>query len=143
MNAETPTDPLDAAEQHAELRVPRSGAALPKRLVERLSLFLLAPQRAYNRGVIDAIRMLRAEGDRIGQRMTLLEQHLTGEGAAITRLAEDVRSELRELRAEVSDALTEEVLTRGQILDIAQTLQRMEQRVAQLDATLAGERAGD
>lgn len=140
MSAETPIDPLDSAEKHAELRVPASGAALPKRVVERLSLFLLAPQRAYNRGVIDAIRMLRAEGERIGQRVTLLEQRLDAEAEAHA-LAAGVRTELGELHVQVSDGLTEGALTRGQVVDIAQAVQRIEERVAQLDATLPGDRA--
>ena len=143
MNPETGTDPLHSAEQHADLRVQASGAALLRRVVERLALFLIAPQRAYNRGMIDAIRLLRADAQQLGQRVALLEQRLSTEGEEIARLAAGVRSEVSELRVEVSDGLTEEVLTRAQVVDIAQAVQRMEQRVAHLDATIPADHAPD
>lgn len=139
MNSETPIDPLDSAEKHAELRVPASGAALPKRVVERLTLFLIGPQRAYNRGVIDAIRMLRADMARIEGRVVSLEQRMKAEGDEIAGMAAEVRSQVKELHVQVSDGLTEEALTRGQVLDIAEAVQRIEQRVAQLDATRPGD----
>jgi uncharacterized protein (DUF2164 family) len=142
MTSEASIDPLDAAAQHAELRVPVSRAALPKRVVERVILFLVAPQRAYNRGVIDAIRMLRADAEQFAHRVALLEQRLSAD-EEIARVAADVRAEMRELHAQVSEGLTDEALTRAQVVDIAQAVQRMEQRVAHLDATLARDPARD
>lgn len=132
-------DPLDSAEKHADLRVPASGVALPKRVVERLTLFLVGPQRAYNLGVIDAIRMLRADMQRIEGRFALLEQRMTADGEALARLDAEVRSEVKDLHVQVSDGLTEEALTRGQVLDIAQAVHRIEERLAQLDATPPGD----
>jgi hypothetical protein len=134
MTSETPIDPLESAEQHAGLQVPAAGAALPKRVVERLSLFLLGPQRAYNRGVIDAIRLLRADNEQLGERIALFDQRLSADSEAIARLA-GLSAELRDLRAQSSEALTEGALTRGQVVDLAQALQRVEQLMAQLDTT--------
>lgn len=135
MTSETPIDPLESAEQHAGLHVPATGAALTKRVVERLSLFLLGPQRAYNRGVIDAIRLLRADAEHLGERMALFDQRLSADSEAIARLDAGMNTEIREVRAESSEALIEGALTRGQVVDLARALQRVEQLVAQLDTT--------
>ncbi|MGI8809119.1 MAG: hypothetical protein ACR2KK_15015 [Acidimicrobiales bacterium] len=126
MSAETPTDPLSSAAKHAELGLPKS-AALPKRLVERLSRFFLDPQRAYNRGVIDAIRLLRDDDLRLGNRITLQSDD-------IARLTAALRTDLTRVELELADSRTDAALTRGQVIELAKMVQRLESRMAQLDA---------
>ena len=128
-----PVDPLASATEHAELGLPLPGtaSALPKRLVERLSRFFLEPQRAYNRGVIDAIRILRDDNQRLADKVAQ-------QGDDIERLASGLRSELAQAQLDLSEGQTDAALTRGQVVDLARTVQRLESRVAKLDTEPPG-----
>lgn len=136
MNSETPADPLAAAAQHAELSLPPfrlSGASLATRVIERLSRFLIEPQRAYNRGVTDAIRLLRQNDQDLVRRITL-------QGEDYHRVADRLQSDLTELELALADGQTTAGLTTGQVLDLARSFQRLESRMAQLDADLRPEK---
>ena len=127
MSSEIPVDPLSSAAGHAELRLPQSGSPLSKRVLDRLTRFFLEPQRAYNRGVIDAIRILREDDQQLAQRITHVND--TAE-----RLAAGLRSDLTGLQLTVADGQTYASLTRGQVVELARAVQRLEGRMAQIDA---------
>lgn len=129
MNSKMPIDPLSSAIGHAELGLPVSGTSLPKRVVERLTRFFVEPQRAYNRGVIDAIRILRADDQQLAHRITV-------QGEDNDRAAARVRSDFTGLQVELSRGRTEAALTHGQVVELARTVQRLESRMAALDAGL-------
>ena len=74
MNSEMPIDPLSSAAAHAEIGVPTSGSSLPKRVVVRLTRFFVDPQRAFNRGAVDAIQLLRRGQDGLAARLTEAQQ---------------------------------------------------------------------
>jgi len=88
---------------------------LPKRVVERFTRFFIDPQRAYNRGVIDAIRLLREDNQRLELRITLL-------GDDIERLTAADPTQL----AALSETQTDGALIRGMVVDLAKSLQRLE-----------------
>ena len=134
MNSETPIDPLSAAAAHAEIGVPSSGRSLPKRVVMRVTRFVLESQRAYNRGIVDAIQLLREGDRRLDERITVAAQEHDAATAG-------VRSELTGLQLALADQDVTTALTRAQAVDLAQAVQRLEARVAALDAAVASVRA--
>jgi broad-specificity NMP kinase len=121
-----PVDPLAAATAHAELGLPVSTSALPKRLVERLTRFLLEPQRAYNRGVIDAIRLLRADNQ-------VLAQRVIDQGYEVERLTAALRADLDRVEVDLVDDRTGAALTGVQLGELAEVVHRLEARIARLD----------
>ena len=127
MSSEIPVDPLAAAAEHAELRLRRSGSPLSKRVLERLTRFFLEPQRAYNRGVIDAIRILRQDDQQLAQRITHGDE--TAE-----RLTAGLRSDLTQVQVALADGQTDAALTRGQVVELARAVQDLKSRMAQMDA---------
>ncbi|MDQ3898717.1 MAG: class I SAM-dependent methyltransferase, partial [Actinomycetota bacterium] len=133
MNPETPIDPLSSAVEHAELGLPlRSAARLssPKRAVERLTRFLTDRQRAYNRGVVDAIRLLRQRDEQLDHRVDLqADDH--------ERTAAGLRSDLTEVRLAMTETETAAGLTSAQVAELARAVLRLETRMAGLDAALA------
>ena len=112
-------DPLSSAESHVDLGLPGSASAFRRRVVERFTRFFVDPQRAYNRGVIDAIRLLREDNERLELRITLL-------GDDIERLTAALRTDLTQVQLALSDGQTDGALTRGQVVDLAKSLQRLE-----------------
>lgn len=134
MNPEMPTDPLSSAAAHAELGLPLTGASLPKRVVVKLTRFFVERQRAYNRGVIDALRMLSEADRRIEHRVQVREE-------ADDAVAAGLRSELTRLEVAVADGDTVAGLTRAQVVELARAVQRLESRLAELDGALAERRA--
>ena len=134
MNSETPIDPLASAAGHAEIGVPTSGSSLPKRVVVKLTRFFVDPQRAYNRGVVDAIQLLRNADDGLAAKLTQARQDHDATTAGL-------RSELTALELALGDSATFASLTRGQVVELARTVQRVEARLAELDGELAAVRA--
>ncbi len=130
MSAEPPVDPLSSAAEHVDLGLAGPGGSLPKRVVERLTRFFLEPQRAYNRGVIDAIRLLRDDKEQLGHRIAL-------QGDEIHRLTAGIRSDLTRVQMGLADGQTDAALTRGQVVELARMVQDLETRLAQVDAALA------
>jgi len=126
MSPETPVDPLSAATTHAELGLPSSDSGLPKRLVVRLTRFLLEPQRAYNRGVIDAIRLLRTD-------TKVLAQRIIDQGYDVERLTSALRADLDRLELDLVDGQTGSALTDVQVGELARVVLRLEARIARLD----------
>ena len=126
MSSETPVDPLSSAAEHAELRLPRTGSPLFPRVLDRLTRFFLEPQRAYNRGVIDAIRILRQDDRELAERIT--QGNDTAE-----RLTAGLRSDLTQAQLALADGRTDAALTRGQVVELARALQRLESRMAHMD----------
>lgn len=127
MSSEIPVDPLSSAAEHAELRLPRTGSPLVLRLIDRLTRFFLEPQRAYNRGVIDAIRILRQDDQQLAQRIT------QGSDTA-ERLSAGLRSDLTQVQLALADGQTDAALTRGQVVELAKAVQRLESRMAEMDS---------
>ena len=125
MNSEMPVDPLSSAAAHAELGLPASSTA--RRLVQRMTRFFVEPQRAYNRGVVDALRILREDHQRLAE---LLGTH----GEQHDSLSAGLRSDIAQLHNEVSDSQTTTSLIRVQVAELARVMQRLEERVAQVDA---------
>ena len=130
MNSEMPIDPLSSAAEHAEIGVPTSGSSLPKRVVVKLTRFFVDPQRAFNRGVVDAIQLLRHSQHRLAQAQQ--EHDATTAG---------LRSELAGLELALADGATGASLTRGQVVELARAVQRIEARLGELDCELGGVRA--
>jgi hypothetical protein len=125
MNSEMPIDPLSAAAAHAELGLPASSAA--RRLIQRMTRFFVEPQRAYNRGVVDAVRILRDQHRGLAE---LVGTH----AEAHDRLSAGLRADIRELHNEVSDSQTTASLIRVQVAELARAVQRLEERMARVDA---------
>jgi predicted kinase len=130
MKAEKPIDPLSSAAAHAELGLPLSDASLPKRVVVRLTRFFVERQRAYNRGVVDALRVLADADRRLEHRVQVWEE-------ADDAVTAGLRSELTRLELAVADADTVAGLTRVQVVELARAVQHLERRTAELDAALA------
>ncbi len=131
MNSEMPIDPLSSAAAHAEIGVPTSGSSLPKRVVVKLTRFFVDPQRAYNRGVVDAIQLLRHGQDRLEARLTQAQQEHDATIAG-------VRSELTGFEQALGDGATFASLTRGQVVELARAVRHLEARLTGPDAGLAG-----
>lgn len=124
MNSEMPIDPLSSAAAHAELGLPASSAA--RRLVQRMTRFFVEPQRAYNRGVVDAVRIVREDHRQLAE--------LVGaQGEQHDQLSAGLRSEISQLQNEVSDSQTSASLCRVQVAELARALQRLEERMARVD----------
>ena len=134
MNSEMPIDPLSSAAEHAEIGVPTSGSSLPKRVVVKLTRFFVDPQRAFNRGIVDAIQLLRHGQDRLAARLTQAQQEHDATAAGL-------RSELAGLELALADGATGASLTRGQVVELARAVQRIEARLGELDGERAGVRA--
>lgn len=130
MSADVPVDPLSSAEEHVDLGRAAPGGSLPRRVVERVARFFLEPQRAYNRGVIDAIRLLRDDKEQLAHRIAL-------QGDEIQRLTAGIRSDLTRAQIELADGQTDAALTRGQVVELARMVQDLETRLAHVDAALA------
>lgn len=134
MNSEIPIDPLSSAAGHAELRLPASGSPRFRRVLERLTRFFLEPQRAYNRGVIDAIQLLRDDHVK-------LEDRLASRHDAAEHLTAGLRSDLTQVQLALADGQTDAALTRGQVVELAKAVQRLESRMADLDAAVGDGRS--
>ena len=134
MNPEKPIDPLSSAAAHAELGLPLSDASVAKRVVVRLTRFLVERQRAYNRGVVDSLRM-QADADR-----RLEHRVQTGQEAHDAMVA-GLRSELTRLELSVTDSETVAGLTRVQVAELARSVRRLESLTAELDTALAAVRS--
>ena len=133
MTPEMPIDPLSSAVEHAELGLPlRSASRLSsaKRTVERLTRFLTERQRAYNRAVVDAIRLLRDSNEQLGHRVTLQAEDQEQTAAAL-------RSELTKLRLALGEGETATSLNSGQVAELAGAVLRLERRMTELDAAMA------
>lgn len=127
---ENPTDPLSSAATHAALGLPQAAQrSLAKRVVVRLTAFFVEPQRAYNQGVVDAVQILRTGHDHLGDRLAVHEDSSQAEAAA-------TRSDLTRLQLALADNEVVAGLTRGQVGEFAAALQRLEGRIAALDAAL-------
>ena len=126
MNTEMPIDPLSAAAAHAELGLPTSSPVT--RLVHRMTRAFIEPQRAYNRGVVDAMRTLRAEHGRLDELVRAHEDRHD-------RLSAGLRSDIRQLQNELSDSQTTVSLLRGQLAELVRAIQRLEAGEARVGAS--------
>lgn len=133
MTPEMPTDPLSSAAAHAEIGGPQSKTSFAKRAVNRLTRFFVEPQRAYNRGVVDAVLLLRESHRQLGERVAI-------EGKEHEETAAALRSEVIKLQRALGESDTTTALTRAQVVDLAKSVQRIEARLASLDADIAGVR---
>jgi predicted RNase H-like nuclease (RuvC/YqgF family) len=126
MNSDMPIDPLSAAAAHAELGLPTSSAVA--RLVHRMSRVLVEPQRAYNRGVVDAVHTLREEHRRLAK--LVREQEDRHE-----RVSTGMQADIRQLQIELSDSQTTVSLLRGQLAELVRAIQRLEAGEARVGAS--------
>lgn len=128
-------DPLAAAAQHADLEV-SGGGRLPvvKRLIVRVGRLITDRQVAYNRGVIDSIRLLRNEVELLDARIGGLRELVASEPSPVSAA---VASELAGLRLEISESRTQAALVESQLAGITEMMRRLETRLNHTQEDLA------
>lgn len=118
-------DPLASAAEHADLALrPGTRLASAKRLVLRAARLVTDRQVAYNRGVIDSIRLLREQVDQVGRQVAGLHDADTG-------VTESLRSHLSGVQLELTETRTQVALLQSQLSGITEMMRRLETRLNQ------------
>jgi len=133
MNSETATDPLWAATQHAELGLPltdRSRVSFARHAVVRVTQFFTSPQRAYNRGMVDCIHMLRDSTEELRLAMEATRAHAAYQAEDHERIVAELRSDLGDLQLTGMAEQTRGALIEGQLVGISDDVQRLEAMVS-------------